>query len=83
MQILIDSGGTARCVYDETIDLATLGKLTIRRGSLVEPDEHGGWSADLAPVGGPVLGPFDTRSQALVAEAAWLEEIWLVASDNR
>lgn len=31
------------------------------------------------PVGGPVLVPFDRRSEALEAEVAWLEEYWLEA----
>jgi hypothetical protein len=28
-------------------------------------------------VGGPVLGPFDRRSDALEAERDWLERHWL------
>ena len=32
---------------------------------------------DLRPVDGPVLGPFDRRSEALEAEVAWLEAHWL------
>ena len=33
-----------------------------------------GWTANLAPVGGPVLGPFARRGDALAAEVAWLRE---------
>lgn len=33
----------------------------------------GTWWADLTPVEGPVLGPFTKRSEALAAEAEWLE----------
>ena len=77
MQLIIDSRGRVRCVYAETIDLAELGRLTISRGSHVEPDEEGRWSADLAPVGGPQLGPFPSRSDALSAEAEWLDAHWL------
>jgi len=77
MQILIEPGGNVRCVYCETIDLAKIGQLAISRGSHVEPDELGRWFADLAPVGGPQLGPFSCRSDALNAEAAWLEAHWL------
>lgn len=34
----------------------------------------GRWWADLTPVAGPVLGPFDSRAQALQAESDWLQE---------
>ncbi len=61
-----------RCLYDEAIDLAALGRLSITRASHVEPDDAGQWFADLAPVSGPRLGPFDRRSEALEAERAWL-----------
>jgi hypothetical protein len=77
MQLLIGPDGTISCIYDESIDLSTLGKLSISRGSHVEPTESGQWQADLSPVSGPLLGPFDTRSQALAAEHAWLEHHWL------
>ena len=33
-----------------------------------------GWWADLLPVGGPVLGPFEDRDPALAAEVAWLRD---------
>jgi hypothetical protein len=78
MQLLIQPDGTVRCVYGETIDLAALGPLTIGRASHVEPTPSGRWLADLSPVGGPVLGPFPQRSEALSAETAWLAEHWLV-----
>lgn len=73
MTITIGTDGNARCLYAETIDLAELGQPTITRASHVEPDETGRWMADLSPVDGPPLGPYPTRSQALAAEAAWLE----------
>lgn len=82
MQLVISSRGTVRCLYDETLDLHTLGKLSISRGSHVEPNEDGKWFADLAPVGGPKLGPFSSRSAALNAEVRWLEEHWLSPSDD-
>ena len=74
MQFLIDRHGTVRCLYTEAINLAVLGSLSIHRGSHVEPDDQGRWWADLAPVGGPLLGPFDRRSEALAAESRWLED---------
>jgi hypothetical protein len=78
MRLLVDAGGTVRAVYGEAIDLAALGDPTIRRASHVEPDEIGRWWGDLGPVGGPRLGPFDRRSEALAAELAWLENHWLL-----
>ncbi len=73
MQLVILPTGEIRCIYAEVIDLARLGQLAIRRASHVEPDANGRWFADLSPVVGPVLGPFDCRSDALAAEQAWLE----------
>jgi len=78
VQLIIDDVGTIRCLYGEEIDLSSLGSMTIVRGSHVEPDEAGQWFADLSPVSGPTLGPFHRRSQALEAEARWLETNRLV-----
>ena len=72
MDLLIDARGQGVCVYGEEIDLTALGHLIIRRASHVEPDEAGRWQVDLSPVGGPCLGPFAFRSEALAAEVAWL-----------
>jgi hypothetical protein len=77
MLLIVDPRGTVRCLYGEAIDLACLGALAIRRASHVEPDGDGQWWAELAPVGGPRLGPFALRSQALDAERHWLEGRWL------
>ena len=78
MQLVIDAQGGIRCVYSETVDLARLGRMTIARGSHVEPDRNGQWHADLSPVSGPRLGPFDKRSEALAAEVRWLDTHWLL-----
>ena len=77
MQLVITPKGTARCVYGEEIDLHVLGSLTVARASHVEPDQPGRWLVDLAPVGGPTLGPFRRRSEGLAAERGWLGENWL------
>ena len=77
MDLVIDAKGQVRCIYGEMIDLGALGELSIQRASHVEPDVIGQWWADLAPVRGPVLGPFNRRSDALAAEAAWLESYLL------
>jgi hypothetical protein len=78
MQLVVDPHGTIRALYGEEIDLATLGPLLIARASHVEPDARGQWWADLSPVGGPALGPFGRRSEALDAERDWLEAHWWV-----
>ena len=77
MQLVIEPAGRVRCLYSETIDLATIGPLAIRRGSHVEPTGDGEWLCDLSPVSGPELGPFGSRSAALIAEVVWLERHWL------
>jgi len=38
------------------------------------PIVHNQWYVDLAPSGGPVLGPFPVRDDALAAELKWLED---------
>jgi hypothetical protein len=80
MDLLIESSGTVRCVFGEQIDLGQLGRLSIRRGSHVEPTPDGQWTADLSLVQGPLLGPFPTRTAALNAEVTWLQEHWLLPS---
>ena len=77
MTLVIEPTGRVRAIYSEEIALATLGRATIVRASTVEPDRDGRWHADLRPSQGPVLGPFERRSEALAAEVAWLEEHWL------
>jgi hypothetical protein len=72
MELVVGADGVARCIYDEGIDLREIGKLQITRASHVEPDAEGYWWADIAPSGGPLLGPFTSRSEALSAERAWL-----------
>lgn len=74
---------TINCRTDGTVDfiwadelkpLAELGPVAIRRVSHVEPAGPGtDWAADMSPVGGPVLGPFPTRQEALDAEVDYLK----------
>ena len=77
MELLIAPTGGILCVYGEDVNLSELGRLSIQRGSHVEPTADGQWTADLSPVQGPQLGPFDCRTQALEAEVAWLNQYWL------
>lgn len=82
MELVISRRGEVTAIYDEAIDLATLGPLVIRRASHVEPDASGAWWADLSPVKGPRLGPFRGRGRAaaITAEVAWLREHFLGAT---
>jgi hypothetical protein len=82
MQLTISPTGRVTGIYDEALNLAGLGRVAIRRASHVEPDPAGRWWADLAPVGGPVLGPFPRRSDALAAERDWLERADLSRLDQ-
>ena len=81
MELVIEPGGQIRCLYGEAIDLGCMGELAIRRASHVEPEGQS-WFADLSPMGGPRLGPFARRSQALEAEEDWLHRNWLESADR-
>ena len=72
MELVVGVDGGVRCIYDEGLDLRALGKLQITRASHVEPDSDGNWLVDMGPSGGPVLGPFGMRGEALTAERGWL-----------
>ena len=72
MDIIFAPNGTARALYSDSFDHSSLGRISIRRASHVEPETTGDWFADLAPVGGPRLGPYRLRGDALAAEVAWL-----------
>lgn len=61
-----------RCLLSEDGDSVSPESAEIRRASHVEPTADGRWTADMSPVSGPVLGPFDERGQALQAEVDWL-----------
>lgn len=66
--------GTLSFVYDDALaDLLDTGEAIVNRVSHVEPVPSG-WTADMGPVAGPVLGPFALRAEALAAERAWLTE---------
>ena len=80
MQIVIGTDGSARCLYGEELDLERLGTLTISRASNVEPDVTGRWFASI--IDGPTLGPFVRRSDALQAEADWLNSNRLTAASH-
>lgn len=72
--VTFDADGSIRFIYNDAVaEIAReMGEVTIRRASHVEPTEDGQWTADMAPVGGPVLGPFASRAYALLEERDWL-----------
>lgn len=74
MILRVEPDGTLVTVYTEALPLDELGHATITRASHVEPTPEGTWTAEI--IGGPVLGPYAKRSEALAAEVAWLER-WL------
>lgn len=72
--VTIDGSGRLRFVWsDSARELLMLGNGSIERASHVEPTADCRWTADLAPIGGPVLGPFETREEALTAEVDEVE----------
>jgi hypothetical protein len=74
LRLVVSPNGTLSAIAPDNLTfLATLGQLDIKRVSNVEPDANNQWNADLSPVGGPILGPFEDRKDALAAEVAWLE----------
>lgn len=77
--LVVRQDGTACVIYDDELAsvLAVCGRLFVRRASHVEPVRQDGftigWQADLSPIGGPILGPFAYRRDALHAERLWLQ----------
>lgn len=77
--IIITPEGRVRHIYsDDLVEMdARLGFSETKRVSNVEPgyftDGITRWFADMSPVGGSVLGPFNTRAEALACEVNWLE----------
>lgn len=84
VDIVVAPDGEVRAIYSDAIGVAALaarlgGEADVRRATDVEPAPGmpGKWTADLGRSGGPVLGPFDTRQEALDAEIIWLRENFL------
>lgn len=65
-----------KAIYDDRLRwLSSLGPTEVKRASHVEPQGLQ-WIADMGPEDGPVLGPFDTRAEALQREREWLLKKW-------
>ena len=75
---VIDNEGNVVTIYDDALAgfVELGGQIVTKRASHVEPEkgDNGTWSADLSPVGGPMLSGYLTRSDALAAELVWLNE---------
>ena len=73
-EVIVEPNGMVRFIYDDDLAdvMQDVGSLSIARASHVEPGA-GGWFADMSPVGGPKLGPFNTRRVALESEVNWLK----------
>ena len=74
MIITIDRVGGIRAIYSDGFNWRALGRPIIQRASQVEPDGLGLWYADLSLSGGPRIGPFVHRADAISAEVDWLEK---------
>lgn len=74
MKVTFEVDGRIKFIYDDSVAevVKEVGQLTIKRASHVEPTPGGEWVADMAPVGGPLLGPYPTRERALYEERYWL-----------
>ena len=77
--ITVRADATIEMIHDDQLcALQSQGAATITRASFVEPGDASKnldpllWYADLAPIGGSVLGGFDTRERALAEEVAWI-----------
>ena len=73
IQIRVGAGQLRYIYNDVLLPLTALGDVKIQRASHVEP-VGSEWFADLSPIGGPLLGPFQLRESALQAEVAWIHK---------
>ena len=80
-EMVFDIGpdGVVRYIHDDDavrLVAQALGRPVIKRASNVEYDnDRGGWTADMSPLGADVvLGPYETREEALEREHTWLTE---------
>lgn len=75
LKLSIGVEGGIRFIWsDDLVAIRDVGSCKISRASHVEPTADGKWSSDMGPVSGPVLGPYETRGEALAAEVDWLKQ---------
>ena len=81
--IQIEPDGQMIFIYeDKKRFFLDLGETVIKRASHIEPTATAQWTADLSPIGGPILGPFDTHREALVAEVDYITNQMQTAPSN-
>ena len=75
LRVTVSPGALVRFLYTDSLSgLLNIGEATIKRASMVEPNKANLWVADMSPSGGPKIGPFVLRDDALVAEHEWLHD---------
>jgi len=74
MIVTVTPKGELKAIYSDGFNWRALGRPIIQRASQVEPDGLGLWYADLSLSGGPRIGPFVHRADAISAEMGWLEK---------
>ena len=81
---IVIEGGNLSAIYEDleavlgsdVAKLDDIADVSTRRASHVEPC-HAGWTADMTPVGGPVLGPVPLRRDALLLERNYMDnKLW-------
>ena len=78
IEVSIDEDGGAKAIYsDELAEYFAETGAKITRASSVEPGLDGKWTVDLTVSGGPVVGGFRLRDDALKYEVEWLKENYL------
>jgi len=81
--INVSRSGEMTFIYDDKLTgLMKHGPAKITRASHVDPTADNKWEANMVPSRGPVLGPFDTRAEALAAEVRWINENVLTQKEN-
>ena len=73
IQIRVGAGQLRYIYSDALAPLNALGETKIVRASHVEP-KGSEWFADLSPIDGPILGPYQLRDDALQAEVEWIHK---------
>lgn len=74
IKLWVAEDGTVTFVYDDDVAAALdeLGLMYTERAGHVEPTADNRWTVRL--VGGPSVGPFDTRREALAVEAEMVND---------